>query len=262
MSRPVAAITGASSGIGAVFAQKLAVLGYDLLLIARRREKLDELAARLGPGHRVLVADLSTEDGIHNVAEYLRGEARLDLLVNNAGFGINGHFFQSELHPQVRMHRVHIDAILALSHAVLPGMVRRNRGAIVNVSSVAAFTCSAGNVSYCATKAWINAFTEGLYLELKSVHSAVKVQALCPGFTYSEFHDAMGFDRADIAQWLWMDAGVVVEASLRGLETGKLFVVPGWIYRFFTAVISRVPTSVRLKLEAGSMHKRKQIEPA
>ena len=262
MSNGIAAVTGASSGIGEVFARKLAGRGYRLLLTARRKERLDQLAAELGGGHETLAADLSTLEGIERVAERLRGEDQLTLLVNNAGFGTKGRFHQADLGQQVAMHRVHVDAILRLTHAALPGMVARNRGGVINVSSVAGYARSPGNVSYCATKSWINAFTEGLYLELTGMSSRVTVQALCPGFTYSEFHDTMGIAREGIPRWLWMDAGAVVEASLRGLDSGKLFVVPGWFYQGFTMLLPRLPQSLRLKIEAGSPHSRRRIEPA
>lgn len=261
MSRPLAAITGASSGIGSVFARQLAARGYDLLLIARRKDRLDQLARELPGSHQSLAADLSTLDGIHAVADHLRAESRLELLVNNAGFGIKGRFFEAPLEDQERMHRVHIDTTLALTHAVLPGLVKRNRGGIINVSSVAAFARSPGNVSYCATKAWMNAFTEGLFLDLKTVDSAVRVQALCPGFTYSEFHDTMGVGRETVPRWLWMHADRVVAASLTGFDQGKLFVVPGWPYRLLVALLPRLPASLRVRLEAGSPHTRNRLAP-
>jgi short-subunit dehydrogenase len=263
MSRPLAAITGASSGIGAVFARKLAARAYDLLLVARRRERLDELARDIRFAHGANVqpfpADLSTIDGIDAVAGRIRDEPRLAILVNNAGFGAKGRFFEAPLEEQQRMHRVHMDATMRLTHAALGGMVRRDAGAVINVSSVAGFTRSAGNVSYCATKAWINAFTEGLYLELSEMNSKVVVQALCPGFTYSEFHDVMGVDRGQIPKWLWMNADSVVDASIAGLRERKLFVVPGWTYRMFTALVTKFPVGLRLALEARSPQRRSRL---
>src|SRR5439155_5068639 len=126
------------------------------------------------------------------------------------------------------MHQVHVLAPLRLTRAALPGMVKRNLGAVINVASVAAFFRSRGNVSYCATNGWMNDFSEALHLELKAVRSAVKVQALCPGFTYTEFHDTMGVSRGAVPGSMWMPAEFVVEESLRGLERGKLYVIPGW----------------------------------
>jgi uncharacterized protein len=252
MSRPLAAITGASSGIGAEFARKLAARGYDLLLIARRLERLRKMAGELPVDAEPLAADLAVPEDLERVAVRLAGEPRLTLLVNNAGFGTQGRFFEVPFEDQARMHRVHIDAILRLTHAALGGMVRRGRGGVINVSSVAAFARGPANVSYCATKSWINAFTEGVYLELHGMGSKVTVQALCPGFTRTEFHDVAGMDRGAIPRWLWMSAGEVVDASLAGLDTGKLFVIPGWKYRLFVSWFTRLPARLRLWMEGRS----------
>src|SRR5690348_9421857 len=140
MPKSLAAITGASSGIGEVFARKLAARGYDLLLIARRRERLDSLGSGLAQTHAIhaesLEADLTTQEGMERVAARLATEEPLGLLVNNAGFGTKGLFWERPVEEQLAMHRLHMDATMRLSHAVLPGMVRRNSGAIVNVASV------------------------------------------------------------------------------------------------------------------------------
>ena len=257
MSKPLAAITGASSGLGAVFARKLAARGYDLLLVARRRERLEQLAAELAPVNvEVLPADLAEIEGIETVAARLAGEPRLSLLVNNAGFGTKRRFWQADMPDQIRMHRLHIDAILRLSRAALEGMTARDAGAIINVSSVAGFSRSPGNVSYCATKSWINAFTEGLHLELRSVKSKVTVQSLCPGFTYTEFHDVMGFDRRKIGKGFWMRPEDIVDESLAELASGKLFVIPGWRYKLFVTLFTRIPTGWRLALEARAAHRK------
>jgi short-subunit dehydrogenase len=260
MARPLAAITGASAGLGAVFARKLAARGYDLLLIARRRDRLEALGAELSKAHSInadcFTADLATTNDMERVGSRLAGEPELALLVNNAGFGTKGRFYEAPVEEQIRMHRVHVDATLRLSRAALTGMVARNRGAIINVASVAGFLRSPGSVSYCATKAWINAFTEGLYLELAAARANVSVQALCPGFTYTEFHDVVGMDRALIPKWLWMTADEVVDASLAAMATRKLYVVPGWKYKLLVAIATRLPVGIRLALEAGSPHRR------
>jgi uncharacterized protein len=262
MPKPLAAITGASAGLGALFARKLAARGYDLLLIARRAGRLSDLSVELQRAHgtfsEVCVADLSVADDIERVAQRLSAEPRLALLVNNAGFGVKGGFVGAPIEEQARLHRVHIDALLHLTHAALGGMVSRRAGGIVNVSSVAAFVRSRGSVSYCATKSWINVFTEGLYLELRGAGSPVTVQALCPGFTYTEFHDAAGVDRAIVPKWLWLSAESVVDASLAGLDRRKLFVVPNWKYQLIVAIMSTAPAWLRLALEAWSPHRRDQ----
>lgn len=238
--RPRALVTGASAGIGAVFARKLSQQGYDLILVARRRNRLDVLARELG-GAEVLAADLTLDADSKRVEDWIAGEPRLELLVNNAGFGVEGPFFDRALESQDQMHRLHVLATLRLTHAALRVMVPRRKGAIINVSSVAGFGQTPGSVSYCATKTWMNSFTEGLDLELRAAGSPVKVQALCPGFTYSEFHDVAGVDRNRIPRRLWMSAEDVVDASLAGLAQGKLFVVPGKIYKVLVFVERVIP---------------------
>ena len=238
--KPRALITGASAGIGAAFARKLAQRGYDLVLVARRRDRLEALARELGGGE-VLAADLNSDADLKRVEDRIDAEPRLELLVNNAGFGVLGPFFHSPVEAQDQMHRLHVLATLRLTHAALRGMVARNKGAVINVSSVAGFGQTPGSVSYCATKTWMNSFTEGLEMDLKSAGSAVKVQALCPGFTLSEFHEVAGIDRKLIPARLWMKAEDVVEASLAGLAKGQLFVVPGKIYKALVLVERAIP---------------------
>jgi uncharacterized protein len=240
-----ALITGASSGIGEVFARKLAARGYDLILVARREDRLRTLVSSLPRGAEVLSADLASDGGIDTVERAIRDCAGLDLLVNNAGFGTLGRFWEADLAGQIRMHQVHVMATMRLTHAALAGMVPRGHGGVISVSSVAAFGQSAGNVSYCATKAWINSFTEGLDMELRKLGSSVKVQALCPGFTVTEFHQAMGLDSKTIPDFLWMKADDVVQASLDGFDRGKVIVIPGWKYKFFAALGKHTPHSLK-----------------
>jgi short-subunit dehydrogenase len=251
--RPLALITGASAGIGAVFARRLAARGHDLILVARREAKLRELARELEAAHgarcELLAADLAADAGQARVAERLAA-VPVDLLVNNAGFGTRGFFHQADLAGQEQMHRLHVLATVKLTHAALPGMVARRRGGIINVSSVAGFFATPGSASYSATKAWMNCFTEGIALELRLLGSPVRVQALCPGFTYSEFHDVLGADRGKIPRSLWLSADFVVDCSLRGLERGKLFVVTGWKYRLLVAFAQLAPAPLVRALNA------------
>ena len=247
-ARPVAFITGASSGIGEVFARKLAARGYDLVLLARRGDRLRALACSVPTHAEVLIADLASPDGVASAARAIRECGQLELLVNNAGFGTLGRFWESGLTDQARMHEVHIMATMRLTHAALGQMVPRGRGAVINVSSVAAFGQSQGNVSYCATKAWINSFTEGLDMELRGLRSPVRVQALCPGFTMTEFHDVLGIERRRIPNAFWMRAEVVVDASLEGLERGRLIVIPGRKYKIGAALIKRLPRWLKRRL--------------
>jgi short-subunit dehydrogenase len=238
-SKPVALVTGASSGIGAVYAEALAEAGYHLILVARREEKLKSVQARTGGD--ILVADLATEAGVAEVAERIRATANLDFLVNNAGFGTQGYFWEAPLEGQLAMHRLHVLAPVHLTHAALPRMVARDRGFIVNVASVAGFGQNPGSISYCATKVWMNSFTEGLWLELRARKSKVRVQALCPGFTRSEFHDAADLDMSSVPDALWHSAGNIVEESLNGLPSNELFVIPGWRYRTWVSLQKLAP---------------------
>ena len=266
ISRPVVAITGASSGIGAAFARKLA-LGHDFVLIARRADKLEQLAHELaleyGSRATVLQADLSQERDLAMVAETLEANDRLALLVNNAGFGTKGLFWEASLESQERMHQLHITATMRLSHVALRNMVSRDSGALINVSSVAAFVRGVGSASYCATKSWMAVFSEALHLELRSIGSKVYVQALCPGYTYSEFHDAMGANRKQLAPAaMWRSAEQVVDAALRGMHKRRFLVVPGWHYRILSSLLPKIPVALRITLELAEWkrwYKRRRL---
>lgn len=244
-SRPLALVTGASSGIGAVFAKKLAARGYRLILVARRRDRLEAIAAELG-GAEVIAADLAEDGGLKLVEERILGAPDLELLVNNAGFGSMGRFFEIPVDSQDRMHRLHVIATVRLTHAALLGMVERGKGGVINVSSVAGFGQNPGSVSYNATKAWMNSFTDGLDMELKTARSPVRVQALCPGFTTTEFQDVIGMERGRIPARLWMRAEDVVNQSLAGLEAGKLFIIPGLFYKIVRRIMGWTPRSLRI----------------
>jgi short-subunit dehydrogenase len=240
-----ALVTGASSGIGAVYARRLAARGYDLVLVARRKDRLEQLAGELKAGHgveaEILAADLAEDADLRKVEERIARAGDLEFLVNNAGFGTRDLFFRADVKGQDRMHRLHVLAAVRLSHAALAGMVARGKGCLVNVSSVASFAQSPGNAGYCATKAWMNSFTEGLYMDLAAAGSTVKVQALCPGYTLTEFHDVSGIGKGHVPAAWWMSAEDVVDASLRGLERGTLFVVPGRRYRFYVFLMKALP---------------------
>src|SRR5580698_7033115 len=245
MEAPVALITGASSGIGSVFARKLAARGYNLILLARREDRLRALAAELPAKVDVLIADLSREEGIAAAERAIRECGRLELLVNNAGFGTLGRFWEADIEGQQRMHEVHVMATMRLTHAALAQMVPRGKGGVISISSVAAFGHSVGNASYSATKTWMNSFTEGLDMELRSIHSPVKVQALCPGYTITEFHDTMGMDRRKIPRFLWLQADDVVETSLKALDRGKVIVIPDWKYKIVAFLGKHAPLELK-----------------
>ncbi len=259
-------ITGASSGIGAEFARQLAARGYDLLLIARREDRLRSLAQELVAAHKitaqVLVADLAADADRARAAGHVSSAENLAIVVNNAGFGAHGAFADANLEGVEQMHRLHILATLDLTHAALGNFKLDEDGArrrgVINVSSVAGFQQAPYSVSYCASKAWINSFTRGLSLELAAEGSRVIVQALCPGFTYSEFHDRVGMDRRTIPASLWTPTAFVVSESLRGFERGTSVVIPGWRYRWMVRVIRILPDSWMRWISIRYARKRQQ----
>lgn len=245
--RPLAVVTGASSGIGASYARRLAQEGYDLLLIARREDRLQRLCSELsgrGAQARMLVADLTREADVARVEDAVRAAKNLEFLVNNAGFGTYELFHEADASGQVEMHQLHVMATVRLTRAALPGMVARNRGYVVNVSSVSGFMQGPYSVSYCATKAWMNSFTEGLHLEMRRLGANVRVQALCPGFTLTEFHQAMNMDRGFVGRSWWMAPESVVEESLAGARRGRLYVIPGLRYKLIVALFRFLPRPV------------------
>ena len=257
--RRLAAITGASSGIGAAFARKLAARGYDLLLIARREDRLNELARELMAAHPisvdVMAADLSQADPLEAVARRIEESATLVLLVNNAGFGLMGFFYEVPVDRLMEMHRLNVLATMRLSHAALKNFTRRggaSDGGIINVSSVAAFATAPSSVVYNATKAWMKQFTEGLALEMAAKNLPVRVQALCPGFTLTEFHDVVRMDRGAIPKSMWMTSEFVVDESLKGFDQGKLIVIPGWRYRLLVFFIRRMPPTWMRRISIAS----------
>lgn len=238
----VALITGASSGIGAEFARQLAARGLDLVLVARRQERLDALAAELSAAHGVaceaIAADLAHEAGIAQVEARIRTLNNLAVLVNNAGFGTVGRLVNADPARQQEMVALHVMAPMRLTQAALPNMTARKRGAIVNVSSVAAYVRLRGTANYVATKSYLNAFSETLQIELRG--TGVYVQALCPGFTRTEFHATPDYARVKSTQYpdfMWLKAGDVVRQSLDALGNGQVIFVPGALYRGLVALL-------------------------
>lgn len=249
----VALITGASSGIGAAYARQLARAGYDLILTARRRERLEALAESLRAEHglmvEVLPADLSVSEDVARVAARIAGLPALDFLINNAGFGRTGPFASSDVAGQLDMVRVHVEATLRLTRAALPGMIARERGAIVNVASVMAFYPLPGSATYAATKSALKVFTQGLHQELQG--TGVRVQALCPGLTHTEFHTAADMETSRIPELAWLSAEKVVAHSLRDLAADAVVSVPGLGYAALTWLAGLLPAVVFDGIGAG-----------
>lgn len=251
-TRPLAVVTGASAGIGKEFCQQLAARGYDLLVVARDAARLEtlkrELEGRCGIAVEVFPADLTIDTDVSLVAERMTRSPGLALLVNNAGFGTQGPLVDASPARQEAMLRLHTLAPMRLTQAAVPVLLQNGRGAIVNVSSVASFLYSANNVNYCATKAYLTTFSEGLAAELAG--SGVRVQALCPGFTHTEFHQRMKVDVSGLPRWMWMSAAGVVETSLRSLERGGPVVcVPGLRYKLMVFLLRHFPRRLIGRLE-------------
>jgi len=257
--RPVALITGASSGLGAEFARSLAAKGADLILAARREERLLALAKQLqaeyGTRTEVLVVDLASDEGIAAVKARILATPNLHWLINNAGFNVKGYFHQAPVDILDRMYRLQVLAPFQLTRAALDAMVARKAGAIINVASLVSFIMTVGSVSYASTKSWLHTFTEGIYIEQRNAGSKVRLQSLCPGYVLTEFHDVVGMDRSVIPKSLWLDAPFVVQESLNALEQNKLLVIPGWKYRLIVWLVRRMPTAARYAL-AERMGKR------
>jgi short-subunit dehydrogenase len=261
ITRPRALVTGASSGIGAAFAARLARDGYDVTIVARTRARLEELATRLrahGGVVDVLVADLSDPRGLEVVVA-TTSATTLDLLVNNAGFGTAGPFAELDPAREEEEVRLNVIALMRLTRAALPGMLARQAGAIVNVSSIGAFQPGAFNATYSATKAWVNSFTEAVAEELRG--SGVRLLALCPGFTRTEFQERAGIDVSKLPSFLWMSAESVVEAALAGVRRGDVVCVPGAGNRVATSLTALVPRAL-LRRFSGVVGRRFKPEPA
>ena len=245
-----ALITGASSGIGLTFARHLAQKGLGLVLVARRTDRLEQVAAECqamgAPQVQVLPADLATEAGIEAVAERLRA-GDVHTLVNNAGLSVGKEFGDAGIGDLAGQLRVNVEAVLRLSHAVLPELRARRSGAIINVASVAGLLPGRGS-TYSASKAWVISFTEGLAADLAG--SGVRVQALCPGFVRTEFHQAAAIDMDRTPDWLYVDADLLVATSLRDLARGTVLSVPGAQYRTIATLSRLIPRSLLRGLAA------------
>jgi short-subunit dehydrogenase len=241
--RRLALVTGASTGIGKAFAERLAAEAYDLLLVARSTDRLEALARQLGDSRQVqadvLRADLTNPGDLHSVEERIAKDRPLDLLVNNAGFGTVGRFAELDPEREEEEIRLNVIALMRLTRAALPRMVERGRGAIINVSSMAGLAPTPYYATYGGTKAFVCSFTESLHDELRG--TGVRVQALCPGFTRTEFQERAGVDASRIPSFAWQEASEVVEISLAALGKGTVVCVPGAANRALAGVTTLLP---------------------
>ena len=249
----MALVTGASSGIGQAFAVALGARGSDLVVVARRRDRLEDLAGRLRETSRVsvetLVADLTDADDLAKVEDRLRDPSRpVDLLVNNAGVGGHGPFAELPIEDEDRRIRLNVLAPVHLTSAALPGMIERRRGGVVNVSSVASVQPLPFVATYAATKAYLTSFSEALHEEVR--RRGVVVLALMPGFTHTEFHGRSGLPGMVIPESLWMKPDQVVASALKALARGRASHVPGLMNRAM-ATLSRLTPRVASRRVVG-----------
>jgi short-subunit dehydrogenase len=238
-----ATVTGASAGIGRAFAERLARDGWDLCIVARSRGRLEELAKRLRREHgirvQVVSADLTDPSALGALERRLARDARLELLVNDAGVGDFGAFARRDREEADGEIRLNVLAVVRLTHAALRAMLPRRRGAVINVSSTAAFQPLPQAAIYGATKAFLNSFTEALHEELRG--SGVRVQALCPGLTHTEIFERAGADVSGLPSFLWMEPEEVVADSLAALARGAVVCVPGFGNRALSSFSRLVP---------------------
>jgi short-subunit dehydrogenase len=256
---PTALITGATAGIGAAFAARLATDGHDLVLVARDAERLRAAAQRLGAGGvgvdvEVLPADLATADGRARVAHRLADPdvAPVDLLVNNAGMSHRTRFVDTSAEDLRHQHDVNVTAVMELTRAALPGMLSRGRGAVVNVSSVLGLVPGQGSI-YSADKAWVTSFTEAV--AASTAGTGVRALVLCPGFVRTEFHERAGMNVGDRTGPLWLDADRVVDDCLADLAKGRVVSVPSPQYKTIVGVVDLLPRGLVRRL-AGRMGRR------
>jgi short-subunit dehydrogenase len=266
MTRRLALITGASAGIGAAFARVFAERGYDLALTARRADRLEALAeetrAKTGAEAMVIAADLAKPDAVDAILAEIAAKGRVvDTLVNNAGYGLPGAYAATTWADQAAFLQVMATAPSELAHKVLPGMLARRFGRIVNVASLAGLIPgSAGHTLYGATKAYLIRFSQSLWAETRG--TGVHVSALCPGFTYSEFHDVNGTREgvSRMPDWMWQDARTVAEIGFQGVEADRACVVSGAGNKAIATVAKLIPDALGLKLVAGQSAKFRRLE--
>ena len=246
--RPIALITGATVGIGAAFAELLARENHDLVLVARDLNRLNQRAEQwrssFGIEVEVIQADLTRDEDIRRIVLRLQNLSRpIDVLINNAGFGINKSFLASETSEEIALLDVLVTAPMRLMHAALPAMKERDSGTIINVSSVAGWIAGG---TYSAAKSYLTVLTESLHTELSQTN--VTVHALCPGFTRPEFHQRGGMKMGGLPNWLWLSAEAVVADAWKSAKAGKVISVPGRIYKTLSFISRFGPRPIVRKI--------------
>ena len=256
-SRKTALITGASVGIGESFARLLASEKFDLVLVARDQQRLeskaDELRQMFAVKVEIISADLAKSDELDRVVNRVsNSSAPIDVLINNAGFGINKSFAKSEVREEMDLLDVLVTAPLKLMHAILPQMRERNSGIIINVSSVAGWIAGG---SYSAAKSYVTVLTESLHTELAD--TGITVHALCPGFTRTEFHQRGQMKMGAVPSFMWLNADRVVSTAWSGANKGKVISVPGWQYKILSAISRFGPRPLVRKIGMGLRKKQR-----
>ena len=241
-----ALVTGATSGIGESFTRLLAENNYNIVLVARDLPRLQERAEQLQTKFKVqthiIQADLATDSGCGVVEQYIANN-QIDVLINNAGFGINKAFTLSQLVAEQQLLDVLVRTPMRLMHVALPLMKERNKGVLINVSSVASFIAGG---TYSASKSYLTVLSESLHTELAGTN--VKISALCPGFTRTEFHQRGRMSMKGLPSFLWLDADELVARAWSDTLKGKAISIPGWQYQLLVFVIKRLPRSIVRKV--------------
>ncbi|MFB7720309.1 SDR family NAD(P)-dependent oxidoreductase [Nocardia sp. NPDC056100] len=253
--RPVALITGPTSGIGKAYATRLAALGYDLVLVARDEQRLAALAhdceVRFGARAQVLPADLAVAADRDRVAARLA--EGVEFLVNNAGFGLSGEFWEATPETLRSQLDVNVTAVVELTRAAVPPMLHAANGTVVNIASMAGLIPGRGS-TYSASKAYVVSFSQGLASGLAG--TGVRVQALCPGLVHTEFHERAGLPTESFPRPLWLDVDQVVACSLADLEKNRVISVPGMQYKAIAAVAGLIPRSLVTRLNRAFFNAR------
>jgi short-subunit dehydrogenase len=241
-----ALVTGATVGIGESFTRLLAKNGYNIVLVARDLPRLQERAKSLestfGIATKVIQADLATDAGCKAIEDFITNN-QIDVLINNAGFGLNKAFTVSQLDAEQQMLDVLVRTPMRLMHVALPGMKERNKGVIINVSSVAGWIAGG---TYSASKSYLTVLSESLHTELAATN--VKISALCPGFTRTEFHQRGGMSMKGLPAFLWLNSDKLVTTAWKEAIAGKAVSVPGWQYQLLTFLMRNAPRSLVRKI--------------
>ena len=243
-----ALVTGATAGIGASYANLLAKEGFDLILVARDLSRLNQVAKalskRFGVKAQCIKADLTKPSQLAKVEKRVADSKKpIDILVNNAGFGIKDSFTVSNLDKEQELLDVLVTAPMRLTHAVLPVMIKRNTGIIVNVSSVASFIAGG---TYSAAKSYLTVFSESLHTELRGTN--VKISALCPGFTRTEFHARGRMKMTALPKFMWLDSDKIVSKSWKYAKANRVICIPGWQYKILSAIARNAPRPIVRKV--------------